>query len=190
MKIKYTKSELRKLYLTKRKVLSDEAHEELSFAIANQCLQLPIWTFQYFHLFLPIKYKAEIDSTILLTILQGRDKEIVLPKLKGKSDLDHILLTDSTQIENNQWQIPEPKEGIFFDPKKLDVVFVPLLVCDLKGHRVGYGKGFYDQFLKQCKPDVLKIGLSFFEPIQTIEDVFEGDILLDYCVFPDYITTF
>ena len=55
---------------------------------------------------------------------------------------------------------------------------------------MGYGKGFYDQFLKQCKPDVLKIGLSFFEPIQTIEDIFEGDILLDYCVFPDYITTF
>lgn len=190
MGIKQTKSKLREFYLKKRKALPQKVQEELSFAIANKCLQLPIWEFQYFHLFLPILHKAEIDSTLLLTLLQGRDKEVVLPRMNGKSDLEHILHTDSTRIKNNAWQIPEPKEGILFDPKQLDVIFIPLLICDLKGQRVGYGNGFYDRFLIKCKSKVLKIGLSFFDPIETIEDVYEEDIPLDYCVCPDKIHTF
>lgn len=190
MEKKHSKSQLRELYLTKRQALSEEVHDELSLAIANKCLQLPIWELQYFHLFLPIKSKSEIDSTLLLTLLQGRDKEVVLPKLKGSHDLDHILLTDSTRIINNSWEIPEPQKGILFDPKELDVVFIPLLIFDLQGQRVGYGKGFYDWFLKKCKPEALKIGLSFFDPVQAIEDVYKGDIRLDFCVCPNKIHSF
>ena len=190
MQMKHTKFNLREYYLKKRKALSEESHEELSFAIANQCLNLPIWKLQYFHLFLPILLKAEVNSTLLLTLLQGRDKDVVLPRLRGKYDLDHILLTDSTRIENNIWQIPEPKEGIIFNTKQLDVVFIPLLIFDLKGYRVGYGKGFYDRFLRECKSEVLKVGLSFFDPVETIEDVYEGDIKMDYCVCPRKIYNF
>jgi 5-formyltetrahydrofolate cyclo-ligase len=190
MNMEPTKTALRAFYLKKRKELSKETHEQQSFAVANQCLQLPIWDYRYFHLFLPIESKAEMDTSLVLTLLQGRDKEVVLPKLEGPRDLKHILLTDSTRIVNNSWQIPEPSEGIFFDPLLLDVVFVPLLICDLKGHRVGYGKGYYDRFLSQCKPEVLKIGLSFFNPIPAIADSYSGDIPLDYCVCPDKIYRF
>lgn len=188
--MKQTKSQLREFYLKKRQALSVEVHEELSFAIVNQCLQLPIWELQYFHMFLPIRSKAEIDSTLLLTLLQGRDKEVILPKLKGSSVLEHILLTDNTRIENNSWEIPEPQEGIRIDAQQLEVVFVPLLIFDLQGQRVGYGKGFYDQFLKTCKPEALKIGLSFFDPVDKIEDVYKGDIGLNYCVCPNKIYSF
>ena len=59
-----------------------------------------------------------------------------------------------------------------------------------KGHRVGYGKGFYDKFLSECKPDAIKIGLSFFEPEELITDVFESDVKLDYCVTPNSIHAF
>ena len=55
---------------------------------------------------------------------------------------------------------------------------------------VGYGKGFYDRFLKQCKKDVVKIGLSLFEAEEEIEDVFENDIPLDYCITPNKIYEF
>ena len=188
--MRHSKSKLREYYLKKRKAIYEEAHEELSFAIANQCLNLPIWEFQYFHLFLPILLKAEFNSTLLLTLLQGRDKDIVIPKMRGEYDLDHILLTDNTIIENNIWQIPEPKEGIIFDPKQLDVIFIPLLIFDLKGYRVGYGKGFYDRFIRECKSEVLKIGLSFFDPVETIEDVYEGDFQMNYCVCPTKIYNF
>ena len=190
MKMKQTKSALRAFYLQKRVDLPEETHEKHSFSIANRCLQLPIWEHQYFHLFLPIESKAEVDTSLVLTLLQGRDKEVVLPKLKGETELEHILLTDSARIVCNSWKIPEPSEGIVFDPKLLEVVFVPLLICDLKGHRVGYGQGYYDRFLSQCKPEVLKIGLSLFDPIEAITDIYEGDIALDYCVCPEKIYSF
>ena len=75
-------------------------------------------------------------------------------------------------------------------PKLLDVVFVPLLIFDLQGQRVGYGKGYYDRFLGQCKKEVIKIGLSFFEPVATIEDLNPYDIPLDYGVTPNGTFTF
>lgn len=59
---------------------------------------------------------------------------------------------------------------------------MPLLAYDKQGNRVGYGKGFYDKFLSQCKPNVVKIGLSFFEPEDLIEDIFENDVKLDVCI--------
>ena len=69
-------------------------------------------------------------------------------------------------------------------------MLLPLLAFDSKGNRVGYGKGFYDLFLSKCKPDVVKIGLSFFDTEEIIEDVFLEDIRLDYCITPDTIVKF
>jgi 5-formyltetrahydrofolate cyclo-ligase len=99
-------------------------------------------------------------------------------------------LTDNTRIKKNAYNIPEPVDGIEVPSHKIDVVFVPLLAFDKKGHRVGYGKGFYDKFLSECKPDVIKIGLSFFDPEELITDVFEGDVKLDYCVTPNEVHSF
>jgi 5-formyltetrahydrofolate cyclo-ligase len=70
------------------------------------------------------------------------------------------------------------------------VVFVPLLAFDTTGNRVGYGKGFYDAFLSNVKPETIKIGLSFFEAETSIADVFENDVKLDYCVTPKKIYAF
>ena len=64
------------------------------------------------------------------------------------------------------------------------MVLVPLLAFDSKGYRVGYGKGFYDRFLKQCRNDCVKIGLSYFEPIDAINDAGEFDVPLDFCITP------
>ena len=72
----------------------------------------------------------------------------------------------------------------------IDVVFVPLLAFDKLGHRVGYGKGFYDKFLRGCRPKIIKIGLSFFEIEKPIEDTHLNDVNLDYCVTPKHIYMF
>ena len=157
--------------------------------MANNSLELPIWNFDYYHIFLPIRDKKEIDTSFLLSILQGRDKHVILPKMEG-DDLTHFLLTDNTILKTNQWNVPEPVDGISVESSKIEVVFVPLLAFDKYGNRVGYGKGFYDRFLKQCKKDVVKIGLSLFEAEEEIEDVFENDIPLDYCITPNKIYEF
>jgi len=64
------------------------------------------------------------------------------------------------------------------------VVFVPLLAFDKSGNRVGYGKGFYDNFLAKCNPETLKIGLSFFEIEEEILDINPKDIRLNLCITP------
>lgn len=185
------KKELRKKYKELRVQLSQSEIEENSLAIANRLLSLDIWHKTYFHLFLTIEELKEIDTKFVLQILQGKDKEIVV----GKSDfltrkMTHYLLTDNTKFKKNEYNIPEPTDGLEVPVAKIEVVFVPLLAFDAKGHRVGYGKGFYDNFLSECKPETIKIGLSFFEAEDNIDDVFENDVLLDYCVTPTSIFKF
>ncbi|MEW5677444.1 5-formyltetrahydrofolate cyclo-ligase [Flavobacterium enshiense] len=185
------KKELRLKYKNDRKKLTFDEIQLMSLEIANLCLSLPIWEQTYFHLFLPIEAQNEINTEYLLQILAGRDKEVVI----AKADFDtrkmtHFLLTDNTKIKKNDYGIPEPVDGLEVPTKKIDVVFVPLLAYDKTGHRVGYGKGFYDTFLAECKPNVIKIGLSYFDPEETISDVAENDIRLDYCVTPEGIFAF
>lgn len=185
------KKEIRSKYKTLRHALSENDIDEMSLAIANKVLTLPIWKKTYFHLFLPIESQKEVNTEFILHLLSGKDKEICI----SKSDFEirkmtHYLLTDNTKIKKNKYNIPEPIDGIEVPSSKIEVVFIPLLAIDLTGNRVGYGKGFYDKFLSECNPDTIKVGLSFFEPETLISDVFEGDVKLDYCVTPKTVFDF
>ncbi|WP_264519928.1 5-formyltetrahydrofolate cyclo-ligase [Flavobacterium sp. N1994] len=185
------KKELRSKYKELRKRLTEEEVEDQSLAIANRLLQLDIWGQTYFHLFLTIEEHKEIDTEFILQILAGKDKEIVVAKSNFETlTMTHYLLTDNTKFQKNEFNIYEPVDGIEVPTSKIDVVFVPLLAYDKKGNRVGYGKGFYDKFLSECKEDVIKIGLSFYPPEEIIEDVIPTDIRLDYCVTPMTIYNF
>ena len=186
-----TKSEFRKIYKAKRANLSIETIDEKSLAIANQLLNLNIWRKSFYHIFLTIAEHKEINTDYILNILAGKDKHIVISKSNFETiNLENYLLTDGTIIKPNHWNIPEPVDGIKIENSKIDVVFVPLLCFDEKGHRVGYGKGYYDNFLNDCKPDTIKVGLSLFEVVEKIEDVYEGDVPLNFCVTPDKIYQF
>ena len=194
------KKELRQKYKALRNQLSEEDLEEMSLAIANKVLILPIWEKSYFHIFLPITEHKEVNTEFILHLLSGKDKEIIISKSDFETrEMTHFLLTDNTKIKKNEYNIPEPIDGIEVPTSKIDVVFVPLLAFDKTGNRVGYGKGFYDKFLTECKPDTsgselakqtIKIGLSFFEAEEKIEDVFESDVKLDYCVTPNGVYEF
>lgn len=185
------KKELRKKYKELRKSLTPEAIEDKSLAIANRLLSLDIWNKTYFHLFLTIEEQKEIDTEFILQILAGKDKEIIVSKSDFSTlEMTHYLLTDNTKFKKNEYNIPEPIDGIEVPVSKIDVVFVPLLAFDEKGNRVGYGKGFYDKFLANCKPETIKIGLSFFEAEDKIKEISENDMQLNYCVTPNKIYSF
>ena len=81
-------------------------------------------------------------------------------------------------------------DGNHFKIENLDIIFIPLLAFDIEGHRVGYGKGYYDRFLKLTNNSTLKIGLSFFDPINKILDIDDNDVKLDYCVTPKQVHKF
>ena len=179
------KKELRLKYKKLRQNLSENDIDVLSLEIANTILKLDIWDKTYFHIFLPIEEQKEVNTEFILHLLQGKDKEIVISKADFDSrKMTHFLLTDNTKIKKNEYNIPEPVNGLEVPTHKIEVVFVPLLAYDKVGNRVGYGKGFYDKFLSECKIEAIKIGLSFFEPEAFISDVFESDVKLDFCVTP------
>jgi 5-formyltetrahydrofolate cyclo-ligase len=137
---------------------------------------------------MPIRKHNEIDTFSILNYfkLERPNLKIVVPRTDFKNLTIRNILYDHeyTILGRNKYDIPEPIHGKEIPPEQIDAVFVPLLVCDQKGNRVGYGKGFYDRFLSICRPDVRKIGLSFFDPIDEIRDVNEFDIPLDMCITP------
>ncbi|WP_417356581.1 5-formyltetrahydrofolate cyclo-ligase [Flavobacterium sp.] len=185
------KKELRIKYKALRNTMSFDEIEEQSLAIANQLLKLNIWDKTYFHLFLSIEEHKEIQTEYILQILAGKDKEVVISKSNFDDySMTQYLLTDNTRLKKNEYGIPEPVDGIEVPDTKIDVVFVPLLAFDTKGHRTGYGKGFYDRFLANCREDVIKIGLSFFEAEESIDDTHPNDMVLDYCITPKEIYRF
>lgn len=187
-KLAMFKKEIRLKYKELRNSLSESQIEEMSLAIANEVLLLPIWEKSYFHVFLSIEEQKEVNTEYLLHLLSGKDKEICISKSDFETrKMTHYLLTDNTKIKKNEYNIPEPIDGIEVPSYKMEVVFIPLLAYDTYGNRVGYGKGFYDKFLAECNPNTIKIGLSFFEPEELISDVNTSDIQLNYCVTPNRI---
>ncbi|SFQ75213.1 5-formyltetrahydrofolate cyclo-ligase [Flavobacterium akiainvivens] len=186
-----TKKELRTHYKALRQVLTLNEIEQKSLAIANRLLGLDIWNKTYYHLFLSMENQKEVHTDVVLNILAGKDKEVVV----SRSDFEtctmvHYLLTDNTKLALSTYGIPEPVDGLEVPSAKMDVVFVPLLAFDIKGHRVGYGKGFYDRFLNECRPDVIRVGLSFFEAAEGEIPHNDTDIALDFCVTPERVYAF
>jgi len=185
------KEDLRALYKKKRNSLDQKKSQDLSFEIANRCLNLDIWNNENYHVFFPIEKQNEIDSKLIIQIIQGKDKNVILPKINLKdNNMINYLLTDSTLFKVNKLGISEPISGIEIKPVKLDVVFIPLLSFDKSGHRVGYGGGYYDRLLEKCSRNCIKIGLSFFDPEDRIEDITQSDIKMNHCITPNKIYDF
>ena len=185
------KKDLRVIFKRKRNSLSENDCKELSLEIANRSLNMAIWDHSNYHIFFPIEKNNEIDTKLIIQIIQGKDKNVVLPKTNfNDKTITNYLLTDATLMTINEYGISEPQSGIVISENQLDVVFVPLLCFDKHGHRVGYGEGYYDRLLKKCSAKTIKVGLSFFDPIEKIENTTQSDIKMDYCVSPNKIYKF
>lgn len=143
---------------------------------------------------MPIADNKEIDTFSVLEYFKEHEPglKVVIPRTNfEKIEMENVLFDpEYTILGRNKYGIPEPIHGRIIPSQNIDVVIMPLLAFDLSGNRVGYGKGFYDRFLESCRPDTRKIGLSFFEPVEKIEDINEFDKVLDACITPDRIWEF
>ena len=183
------KSELRKIYLEKRKSLSRNEVMLLSINIFENFAS----TFlpkegQNVHLFLSIEKFNEVNTSFLINYFFKKNINIFVPRINGEV-LENIQITSETEFVENKWNIMEPI-GSASENIKFDFVIVPLLYCDKFGNRVGYGKGFYDRFFAEINPNALKIGVNFFSPNEKIDDVSPLDVTLDYLVTSDEVLSF
>ena len=188
-----TKQELRKIYREKRIGLTAEEFRSLNDQLMLQVKTLEVNPHSTVHLFLPIAGNQEPDTYAIADWLRQQYPGIrlVLPKTERGSDgMRHIIWDTATTLTPNHWGIPEPDAGIVIQPWEIDAVLVPLLAFDTHGNRIGYGKGFYDRFLSECRPTATKIGVSLFEAVDTISDVSPHDVAMDLCVTPTRIWSF
>ena len=189
-----TKSELRQIYLRKRRSLSDGELVLQSSQIAESFFEsIDLITVKTVHTFIPIKKFNEIDTSFIYKRIWGDFSHIltVAPRVDHESgSMTHFAFTSKTGLVENKWGIREPADGKEVDPAAIDLVIVPLLCFDERGYRVGYGKGLYDKFLARCRPDCIKVGLSYFPPVAEIADIDTFDIRIDQCVTPDKVLTF
>lgn len=188
------KSVLRQQFLARRKALDATTLHYKNQAITTLFLQSFDFTqITSLHIFLPILQHNEFNTYLIIKAIRQHYPHITLVTSKSDfttSEMQHYVLSPSTLLKENQWHIPEPVDGALFPETALNMVILPLLCFDQQGYRVGYGKGFYDRFIARCATHVMTVGLSFFPPIEQIEDSHPFDLKMNFCVMEDKVWSF
>jgi 5-formyltetrahydrofolate cyclo-ligase len=181
------KVNIRDIYREKRNSITSENKMKWDdlLLIQFQTIELPF--LEYVLSFYPIEQNNEVDTFLITDYLHFKNLnlKICYPKTNLKDySMKAIVCNADSIFEANAQNIPEPLDNEVADPSVIDLVIVPLLAFDLQGNRVGYGKGFFDRYLKDCREDCLRIGFSYFDPVDSIDDASEFDVPLDLCITP------
>jgi 5-formyltetrahydrofolate cyclo-ligase len=187
------KKEARKLYREKRNAITPRERSKLDdlLLIQFQSVELPFINnvLSYW----PSEEHAEPNTHLFTRYLEFRypGLQVLYPKLNRDSkEITALLVDEVTQFEQNAYHIYEPVAGEIVKAGDIDMVMVPLLSFDRKGYRIGFGKGFYDRFLSACDENCIKVGFSYFEPIEAISDCHQFDVPLNLCITPQTVYVF
>ena len=90
-----------------------------------------------------------LGNEVDLLELLNDDKQFYLPRVKGE-DLEVCSYKLGDKLLKSDFKVLEPTNEPI-NKNILDLVLVPALCVDEKCNRLGYGKGFYDRFLKDFK---------------------------------------
>ena len=164
------KVNLRKQCLEKRNALNEEEIINKSHLICHKLIKLLDKNLQIMS-YIPIK--NEVDTSLL----EDYFKDIAYPVILDNYEMEARI---SNEMIKNKYGILEPKNGKLLNIEDLDVIIIPIVGFDLNMHRIGYGKGYYDRFLKNI--NAKKIGLAY--ECQKVDhiDIDENDIKLDLII--------
>lgn len=127
----------------------------------------------------------EVNTINLIDYALKKKKIVCLPKIKEGNNMDFIKIDFLFNLENSKlFNIKEPiyNEEKIINPEKIDVMFIPLIGFDKYNHRLGYGKGYYDTYLKN-NHNILTIGLGYKET-EIREEIFNKfDVPLQKILF-------
>ena len=148
----------------KLKLMTSESSIELqSEAVVKKLLQHPVYlNSQSVSLFLNMP-TGEIKTDRILVDFFERNKSVFIPCCT-KERMEMVRLenwNDYFMLKPNAWGIPEPKLNENRDNGAvLDLIIMPGLAFDSKGNRIGYGKGYYDKYLKRAFEEADQAGKS------------------------------
>jgi 5-formyltetrahydrofolate cyclo-ligase len=187
------KKEARNLYKEKRLKLSEAERSKLDDLLLIQFQTVDLPFLESLLSYWPIEENNEPNTHLFTEFLRFRNPELKI--CYPVSDFDTMTMqavaTDiDTPFKKKALNIYEPEAGEILLPGEIDMVFVPLLAFDENGFRIGYGKGFYDKWLAECRDDCIKAGFCYFDPLVSIDDRNDFDVPLDLCITPQNVYVF
>lgn len=185
------KEQLRAKYLCRRQGMHTSIYHQQSQQV-HACFfrQFNMAHYTYLHTYLSCPVRQEVDTWSLVHTILGKHPEVMLasPKLLDRAGyMESYAIDQETTFQQHPWGIQEPKNGTKMPAAAFVLVVLPVIAFDVRGYRVGYGQGYYDRFLKQCRPNVVKVGLCFENPVTVIEDHNTYDVPMDYCITPNQV---
>ncbi len=179
------KTQARKAFFEKRKNTTPTQQQLWDDLILIQFKQLQLPYVQVLFTYAAMNTEVHTDTIVDYLLFKNPAMQVAYPICNFS---DYTMQAHQAEIDTpfvtNKFGTLEPQNGHIITPQSIDVVIVPLLCFDQQGYRVGYGKGFYDKYLALIREDAIKVGLSYYEPIDRIEDSNNFDVPLSYCVTP------
>ena len=172
------KQELRQQLKEKRSKLSKQEVNNLSSIIINKLTHYINNKITLDTYFVYNNFQNEVVTTDFINYLLSNNKKVYLPKINNNL-MNAIPYLKDTQMKLNHFKIYEPiGENINIDNF---ICITPLLGVDTKGNRIGFGKGYYDQFLKD--KTCIKIGICYdFQILNNEIETNIHDIPLDIII--------
>lgn len=152
------KISVRKRQLAQREALSPEECRRASRLITQRLAQLPEYlAARTVALYSPIR--NEVDISGLLPAALSAGKRVVYPRVRD-TEIDFHVITSLTQLHPGGFGVAEPLAGEVVAVAKIDLLVVPGVAFDGNGHRLGYGKGYYDRVLARLKKQTA-VGVAY-----------------------------
>ena len=152
------KNQLKEAMLEKRNSLSQKEIFEKNKKIEERLFGLEQYRKSKIVMFF-VSFNSEVDTHEMIK-KSLKNKTVVVPKVANNEIEPSIILDFDNLVSSGKFGILEPIEAMKIAYKNIDLVLVPGIAFDLNGHRVGYGFGYYDRFLRKV-PKAVKIGLCF-----------------------------
>ncbi|MFC1809927.1 5-formyltetrahydrofolate cyclo-ligase [Patescibacteria group bacterium] len=162
-----TKAEIRKRIKAKRDKLKFEQKKKMDQKICDKLHKSKYWK-QARTILIYVSHKNEVDTNHLI-LMYINEKHIIVPKTNPKN---HTLtlhkINSLDDLEEKNYGILEPKPKTKkIKPDQIDLAIIPGIAFDKKGHRIGFGKAYYDRLNKNLKCP--KLGLAYgFQIIDNI----------------------
>ena len=121
----------------------------------------------------------EVPTQILINELAAQGKTVLLPHVVSDTEMELRRYSGPADLQQGAFGILEPTGELFTDYNTIDVAIIPGMAFDVKGHRLGRGKGYYDRFLDKLSPSTYKIGLCFSWQLVDHVPTDEHDIPMD-----------
>jgi len=164
------KQALRQAMLKTRDSLPNELQEKMSAIIQTKVLNLYEFvsakTIAAYH---PIG--SEVNTQKILYFVLQLNKRLLLPRVEDESEIIFAEVKDlEKDLQVGKYKIKEPKSHCL-KVDKMNLVLVPGIAWDEHGHRLGYGKGYYDRYLTNLQTK--SIGLAY--DLQVLENIPHGN---------------